>query len=289
MTSLGILFALFAMIFWGFEEFFLKEAIRGLKSLTTFVINTLVSVAVIFLAVFFLFPERVGLVSFEDISLLAVIAVIGFFASLLFYLALEEQELSLVASLDESWIVIATLIAVFVFGEVLLPLHILAIAIILLGVWFISVDISRLRHIRLISGSKYELLSVVLIGVNVPLEKLLVTRIGEAAALFYLALLFLPLLVFAKSVVREDFSRPTRKLLTFSILSGACDGLAFSFFLLALTRLEVSIVSPLVASNVLVSILLARMYLKERMTAKEIVGACFILAGVVTLSAIGTV
>ncbi|MBI3335202.1 MAG: EamA family transporter [Candidatus Portnoybacteria bacterium] len=79
----GILFALLAMIFWGVEEFFLKEAIRGLKSLTAFIINTLASAAVIFLAVFFLFPERVSLISFEHIPLLAVIAVIGFFASLL--------------------------------------------------------------------------------------------------------------------------------------------------------------------------------------------------------------
>ena len=73
-------------------------------------------------------------------------------------------------------------------------------------------------------------------------------------------------------------------MLGIAMLSGISDGIAFVFYLLAINRATVSIVAPIVASSLVVTVILARIFLKEKMTEKQIVGTGLIMAGVLVLS-----
>jgi len=280
-----ILFSVFAMILWGIEEFFLKQAITGIKSITTYFINTITGVVLHVLIVIFLFDFAVTRISGFDLTLALFASLLAFLGYFCFYLALEKQNLSLISSLDESWILISIFIAVLFFGERLGVLSIVSILAVLVGAFFISVNnLSSFKKIRFISGSGYELMSVFFIGLTIPVEKILVNRVGEANTLFYLAVFVIPIVFLAKLLRRDKFIKPTKSLLKISIYSGVADGLAFFFYLLAIKSANVSIVSPIVASNVIVTVFLAKIFLKEKMSAKEIFGAIIILFGVIILS-----
>lgn len=282
--SLGILFAILAMALWGLEELFLKESLERLRSTTTYFINTISGVLLQTAVIFLVWGGGITLLAPDDFLLAVLSAGVAFLGFYLFYLALERQKLSLISSLDESWIIVTILIAVFFFGETLSPLHIFSIVIVLSGALLISADISNLRNLSFISGSGYEFFSVILIGVSIPLEKMTLDRIGEVNSVFYLSILIIPFILITKFIRGDPFRRASGRILRIAIYSGFADGLAFLFYLLAIKSAAISIVSPIIASSVVVSVFLARIYLKERMAPKEIFGTCFILAGVIILS-----
>src|SRR3989338_3984073 len=329
--SFPILLALGAMIAWGFEELFLKEAISKLKSLTLFLINSLTGIFFQLIIILIFFSGEVYLLTGEDLLYAILATIVAFTGYFFFYLALERQELSLISSLDESWIIVAVLIGVFFFGETLGFLHIASILAVLFGAFLISVNMADLKKLSLISGSGYEFVAVffgetlgflhiasilavlfgaflisvnmadlkklslisgsgyefvavLFVGMSVPIEKFLIHKIGEANTIFYLGIFTIPLVFAAKIIMRGKFVRPNWKLLKIGIAYGLADGIAFVLYLLALKGSEVSVVSPIVASSLLVSIFLAKIYLREKMTKKEVAGALLIFIGVIVLS-----
>jgi len=287
--SFPILLALGAMIAWGFEELFLKEAISKLKSLTLFLINSLTGIFFQLIIILIFFSGEVYLLTGEDLLYAILATIVAFTGYFFFYLALERQELSLISSLDESWIIVAVLIGVFFFGETLGFLHVASILAVLFGAFLISVNMSEIKKLSLISGSGYEFVAILFVGMSVPIEKFLVYKIGEANTIFYLGIFTIPLIFAAKIIMRGKFIRPNWKLLKIGIASGLADGTAFVLYLLALKGADVSVISPIVASSLLVSILLVRIYLGEKMTKKEIAGALLIFIGVAALSTLVSV
>jgi len=282
--QIGVIFAILAMVLWGAEELFLKKAIDGLKSLTAYLINTLTGVVLQVAIVLFLFSEKIRLLTFPEFWLVLLASFIGFLGYVFLYLALEKQEVSLIASLDESWIIVSVLIAIIFLGERLSLVNTLAILVILAGAALVSLDFSKIRRIKMISGAGYEFISLIFIGTVVPLEKFVVDRIGEANAIFYLVILVVPMIFAWKLFLHQKFVRPNPKMLGIAMLSGISDGIAFVFYLLAINRATVSIVAPIVASSLVVTVILARIFLKEKMTEKQIVGTGLIMAGVLVLS-----
>ncbi|MFH1511046.1 MAG: DMT family transporter [Candidatus Woesearchaeota archaeon] len=279
----AVLFALLAMVLWGFEELFLKKAISGMKSMTTLLINTIVGILVVACFVL-LFLDGFSWLSGVDLWLVLIAAVTSFFGYFFLYKALEAQKLSLIASLDESWIIISVVIAIVLFAELPSFLQVSAIFLVISGAFLVSVNFRSIGGIKLLSGAGFEFASLVFTGITVPLEKVVVQRVGEANAIIYIAVLVLPLIFLARFVTAERFVRPTWDLARIAAWSGVFDGTAFALYLLALNKLSVAVVAPIIASSVVVSLVLARIYLKEKMTPKEIVGAGLILAGVVILS-----
>ena len=235
------------------------------------------------------FSGEVYLLTGEDLLYAILATIVAFTGYFFFYLALERQELSLISSLDESWIIVAVLIGVFFFGETLGFLHVASILAVLFGAFLISVNMSEIKKLSLISGSGYEFVAILFVGMSVPIEKFLVYKIGEANTIFYLGIFTIPLIFAAKIIMRGKFIRPNWKLLKIGIASGLADGTAFVLYLLALKGADVSVISPIVASSLLVSILLARIYLGEKMTKKEIAGALLIFIGVAALSTLVSV
>ena len=115
----------------------------------------------------------------------------------------------------------------------------------------------------------------------------MVTSIGEANTILYIYILTLFFILLWGVVSGWNRAvRPTNTLFKTAAASGLFDSLSFFFFLFALQATEIAIVSPIVASSVVVALVLARIYLKEKMTPKEIFGAVLILAGVIILSVI---
>lgn len=284
-SYLGIIFAAAAMVLWGFEEFFLKKAISGIKSITTYLINSVIGVATQFLVIGYFFHFEITHISGGNLLLALAAVVLSFVGYFALYLALERQSLSLISSIDGSWIVVSIFISVLFMGDTLNRLHILLIVGILLGTFLVSAEsLKSLRKIRFISGSGYELISIISIGLTIPIEQILVSRIGEANALFYLAVPIIPVVLIGRFLVRRKFVWPSWRYFKLSAYSGLVDGFAFAFYLSAIRQGNISVISPIVSANVLVSVVLARIFLKEKMSFQQSCGALLILFSIIVLS-----
>lgn len=281
----GIIFAVAAMVFWGFEEFFLKKAITGIKSITTYLINSVVGVLVQFLIIGYFFNFEITNISGQNLFLALAAVILSFVGYFALYLALEKQSLSLISSIDGSWIVVSIFISVLFLGDTLNGLHILLILGILLGTFLVSTEaLKSFKKIRFIAGSGYELISVICIGLTIPIEQVLVSRIGEANALFYLAVPIIPVVLIGRFIIGKKFVWPSWRHFKLSAYSGLADGFAFAFYIMAIKEGNISVISPIVASNVLVSVILARIFLREKMTARQSFGASLILLSIIILS-----
>jgi len=81
----------------------------------------------------------------------------------------------------------------------------------------------------------------------------------------------------------KDFSNITRNNLIFLALSGLTTSLSWIFYYRAMKEGEVSMVASIDKASIVVTILLSFLILKEPMTAKLLVGAGFILTGMIIL------
>ncbi len=81
----------------------------------------------------------------------------------------------------------------------------------------------------------------------------------------------------------STFSTITKHSLLFLVLSGIATGLSWIFYFKALQLGDVSKVAPIDKLSVALTIILAFIFLKEPMNAKEIVGAGLIIGGSLVL------
>lgn len=81
----------------------------------------------------------------------------------------------------------------------------------------------------------------------------------------------------------KDFSNLTKNNLLFLALSGLTTTLSWIFYYRAMKEGEVSMVASIDKASIVVTILLSFLILKEPMTTKLLVGASFILVGMLIL------
>ncbi len=282
--EIGVLLAIGALVFWGIEELFLKESIAKIGIYSTLLLNTVTGIFVDFFLIFVVFSSSVILISAESFWIVFFVGLLLYVEYIFFYKALQKQELSLISALDETWILVSIPIAIFFFGEFLTPLHAFAIGIALLGAFFISVNVKHLRKMRLISGAKYELLSIGAAGVSSPLIRIVTEDIGEFMAFFYLDAIILLFIFMHRFVGKTSYKKPNLKQLKIVVASGIADGFAFAFFVLAIAYADISVVTPIVASTALVAVILGRLILKEKTTLWQKIGIGLVIAAVVILA-----
>lgn len=284
--EIGILLAIGAMAFWGMEEFFLKKSIAGIGVASTLLINTVTGIFVDIFLIYIVLSSRVVPISYISFIVILGVGLLLYLEYIFFYKALQKQELSLISTLDESWVLISVPIAVFLFGEIIAPLHALAIGVVLAGAFLISVNLKHLGRMKLISGARFELLSIAFAGISSPLIRIVTEDVGEFMAFFYLDAIIILFILAHRSLMHVRYIKPSAAQLKIVVASGLADGLAFASFVLAIAYADISIVTPIVASTALVAIILGRIVLKEKINLHQKAGILLVLIGVVVLSSL---
>ena len=283
-VEIGIILAIGALVFWGIEEFFLKKSIARIGIHSTLLLNTITGIFVDIFLVYVVFSVSISIIS--AVSFLIVL-IVGFFLYaeyVFFYKALQKQELSIVSTLDETWVLISVPIAIFVFGELLTPLHAFAIGCALMGAFFISVNFKHVRKMKLISGAKFEILSIAAAGISSPFIRIVTNDIGEFMAFFYLDAIIILFIAAHKLLGKTKYKKPNRRDLKIVVASGLADGFAFAFFVLAIAYADISVVTPIVASTALVAVIFGRFILKEKTTIYQKIGIALVISAVVILA-----
>jgi len=281
-ASVGVLYAVLAMLAWGFSDFFAKLAVGRLGPVrSVFWVQGLQVLP--FFAIYALFrPDFLP----PDAILLAAAGVLNGMGFLFFYRALGKGQLSIISPIVASWAVISAALGLVLLGEVISKLQSFAISLVFIGIVLASfhyADLRRLNVRNALPGVRDGLFSVVCFGFCVFLFGVGGSRAGwVVSALFYRFFAG----VFVALASGPDISRLSVRPGAIPLLAllALLDGIGLVAFGAGAASEYIAIVSPVSAASPLICVILARLFLGERISANQFLGVLLILAGVVILA-----
>lgn len=288
---IAILGGLGAMLGWGIADFFAKKTVDRIGDVKTlFWAQTL---GILPLFTYFLLNYSTPHITISELSLLVLYGIIDAFGYIFFYKALEKGQVSVVSPVLATFAAFAVLISAFLFKEQILPIRWLALGVVFTGILLTSVDLKGLRDGSLdkkdlAKGLPETFAGVALFAIWFPLWDNFVSKGNWAFLVVGLRFVIsLTVLLFAKSTKIRLMVKEIDiwKLL---ILIGLFDGgayltLTYGFGATTLT----SVVTMLSAAYSLPTLILARIFLKEKLAASQWVGVLSIIGGLVFLAGTG--
>ncbi len=291
--AVALLAGMGGMFGWGLADFFAKKTIDRIGDVTTLFWGQLIGILP--LLILFLFnpfiPAKIDGAGFSYLVILGVWSGLSYIPT---YIAFGKGKVSLLSPIFASYgVVVAILSAVF-FGEIIPFGRQISFAVVFAGILLINGDPQSIRS--LVSGKKQErrekvkgvreiilaicLYSVWLIALDrfikdeywVPF--LLVIRIFSALSLF----------IYAKAG-KINLKIPDITLWKFLFLIGLFDVSAFAFVSYGFSQTPyVSIVAMLSGVFSLPTIILARIFLKEKVSTVQTVGSLIVIIGIILIS-----
>lgn len=294
--STGLLIAVVAglggMFGWGFADFFAKITIDRIGAVASLVwahiFGTLILTLFVLGKGLFLKQEVLVPNNFTDWGLLLMFGVVQAIIYLLVYQGFGKGQLAVLNPVFASYAGMAALISIFIFGEVLSTQLIVALAVMFSGILLINLDIQALRsrRIQLLSPGFAEVgVAALLAGAWIPLwGKFVSDKDGLSYALFMYAFMTLTAYVVSK-LQRIRLARVESNLWKFLVLIGLGEIVAYVSISLGFgASSHASIVALLSGSFSLPAIVLAHVFLKERLAEVQILGAITLIAGIALVS-----
>lgn len=219
---------------------------------------------------------------------LVVIALLQIGAYLSFYKGLSKGQVSMVSSIGASWGLLTAVLGVVFLKEALKFNQVLAIVLIAAGIVLVSINLKELisnKKLKLLVGVKEGLIAMTCWGVALFLLASLTKVLGWFLPAFlfrFYLLIFLSIFILfsKKKFVPGKIKFPWGLLL----LIGIFDMGAFFTFSLGTLGSFASIVAPIGSAYALVTIILAKIFLKEKTKLNQYFGIAGILAGLILIS-----
>lgn len=282
-----------AMLGWGFADFFAKKTIDKVGSFVSLVWAHLFgTVALCLVALFQVFVFKNPLTIPNDLGIWGLLLFFGTLQAIVYLLAYEgfgKGKLSILNPIFASYSGLAALLSIVVFGEVIgLPL-LLSLGVIFGGILLLNIDTEafKLKRLSLVStpGLK-EILSAALLASfwTVFWDKFVGGQDWVAYALFMYAFMTLAAFVIAKAK-KVNLSVNKVGLWKFLVLIGVCEVIAYLALSLGFSATSfTSVVAVLSGAFSLPTILLARIFLKEKVTRTQTIGSLVIITGIIVLA-----
>lgn len=299
------------MFGWGTSDFLAaltSRKIGSFRALFWMSIFTLILISFYFL----IFRKELAL-SGQFFLFLSLVGLLQDAGALSFYKSLEIGKVSLVSPLAGSWAAWTVILSLIFLKEVLSPGQVLGVILIIGGVILVSTKIRQLiKEARLIAsdvGVKFAFLSSFFWGTSFVIYKPVIDKFGwlPSALILYgfiVFWLFIYGFTFKKeflfpeekttkgslasekqttkgSLFNFKIEKPT---IAFLILLTLTNALAWFAYSLGLENNLASIVSPVASTFPLVTVLLARIFLKEKLVWNQVLGIGGVIAGLVFLS-----
>lgn len=289
-SSLAI--ALFAglgsMLAWGSADFFAKKTIDQIGDVTTLFWQQLLGVVPLLVA--FLVSPHVPHLNHYDPFFLLIFGITTALTYLPLYSGFGKGQISLLSPIFASYSVVVVILSVLILGQTLNGLQILAIIVTFIGILLISTDTKELslsfkKHAFRVAGVPEVLTAM--IGYSfwlLYLDKFLVGK----QWLFYLLVIrsisCVTLLIYSL-FKRVKLSFKDQTLWKYLLAIGVFDVGAFSFVSYGFSHSHYpSIIAVLSATFSLPTIVLAYIFLKERINRSQILAGVSIISGVILIT-----
>lgn len=280
----SILYGLLAMSGWGTTNFFIASLSKKIGAFKT---AFLIQVFAIF-PTLLLFPIfKKDFILDQNFLLLSFLGVLGSIAYISLLKGYEEGAVSVIAPLTSFWAVILAILSFMFLKEAIFASKLIGMAIAILGVILISTDFQKIfkeKKVKIYAGVKWAGLTALIWGVEFFFVALFSRKLGWYTASiglrFWSAIAFLVLVVLLKK--RPSFLlKEIPKLIWLVIL---LDVFTITAYNIGLVKGEPGVVSIIGGACPLVTVILAAIFLKEKLYLVQKIGILLILAGVASLS-----
>ncbi len=289
---IAILAGLGGMLGWGLADFFAKKTIDEIGDMVSLVWAHIFGTLTLFLIVLYRFmtSDAISVPGGSSIwFLLVLFGVLQAIVYLLLYLGFGKGQVSLLSPIFSSFAGITALFSILVFGELVTPQLLLALAIIFGGIILINLDLKSLKSKRInfvkVPGLKEIAVATLLAAIwTISWDRF----IGGQDWLVYTFLMYLfmtVILFLIAKVKRIKLSFGKKHIWKFLILIGFTETLAYLAISLGYSHTShTSVIALLSGAFSLPVIILARIFLKERTTAIQAAGSIIIILGIMLLA-----
>lgn len=283
--STGLLLGLLAMFGWGAHKIFAKKLMDRLGPYSTAVYGN--SIFVAFLVIFLVITTKFTVPSLKTYLFVVFLAASAALGLLCLYKAMHVGKVSIVVPVSHIYPVVLLFIAFLFFGERLTALQLIAVLLAILGTIIVSFKFSNLKRLKIENASKgvsYALVTVITWGVAFSLIKSVINDIGPFMTAIYfeatvLAILYLPAIFgFAK------LTKPKKKDIQLFLIAGIFVLIATLSYYTGLSLELISIVGPIGACALMVTVVLSWLFLKEKIEFNQKIAILMIFAGILMLA-----
>lgn len=290
---IAIVAGLGGMLGWGFADFFAKKTIDEVGSIVTLVWAHIFGTLILALLAWYqLIVQGSSLSAPNDLPKWGALLFFGVLQAIVYLLAYEgfgKGQLAVLNPVFASYAGLAALVSIVFFGEVIRANALVALAIIFAGILLLNIDTNALRNKRInitrVPGLKEVGLAALLAAFwQLFWDKLVA---GQDWVLYTLLMYtFMTLTAFAVAKIKKvNLSISKSSLWKFFVLIGLGEVIAYLALTLGFsTTTFTSIVIVLAGAFSLPTIILARIFLKEKVTAIQTIGSLIIIAGIIFLS-----
>lgn len=283
---LSILAGLGGMFGWGTSDFFAGLFSKKIGHFKTFFWSQAAGLVFAALLIFFFAA------SFNIPTLMAVllpVATIFYAAAYLFlYKGFEIGNISIVSATINLWAVFTVLFAFIFLGQRLSGLQFFGVAMIVVGVTLVSLKWSDIKNqnLYLLKGVKETVTAAFLFGIFWNLSDVITSEIGWLPTTIFVKIgVILFLLLFSLFVKRElSIAKTTTQTKLMVALVGILEAAAVASVNWGLTIGDVILVTPIASALTIVTITMALVFLKEKVTKVQGLGIITAVAGIVLIA-----
>ena len=285
---MGVIAGLLSMFSWGTAIFLAAIASRKLGNVLTLFWMQLFGFLAATLFLLMSFHSLPLDLVLKNVPILVLVAILQVVAYLAFYKGLEKAQVSLVSPIGAAWGLITALLGVLFLKENLGAVQILALGLIILGIILLSVNITdllRLKKVNLLDGVKEGVIAMLGWGVSLFLLIFATKDLGwflpAIVFRFFVLLLLVGYMLFTGKLTSV---KSTKIPLSLLILIGVFDIGGFFSYSLGVSGSQASIVAPIGSAFTLVTVILAKVFLKEKWDLGKAAGILMIVGGLVLIS-----
>lgn len=290
---IAILAGLGGMLGWGLADFFAKKTIDQIGDIVTLAWGHVFGTIVLILMALFQFGVRGQEVAIPDnLSTWLFLIIFGIAQAvvyLLVYKGFAKGPVGILSAVFASFSGITAILSIAVLGEAMGGYLFLGLVVLFVGIILINIDLTALRSRRLsfmkIPGFKEVGIATILAAFwTLSWDKFVGGEDWLSYALFmYLFMTIAILIVSRVRNIKLFVVKPS--IWKFLILIGLCETVAYVAISVGYSSTPLtSVVALLSGAFSLPTIILARMFLKEKVTLIQTIGSLTIVAGIMLLS-----
>jgi transporter family protein len=280
---LSILTGIAGMFGWGLYDFLGGVYAKQIGPFRSFFWSQLAGLASAIMLTFVLAAHLN--VPFLAVLLLPIAAILYSAGYLFFFRGLEIGNIPIVAATMNLWAVFTMLFAFIFLGQRLSTTQSFAVLLILSGVTLASTDWSNVRHqgFRLSSGVKEAVLGAFFFGVFWNISEVISERIGWLLTTLLVKLGIVLFLLLFSVLIRQELgvAKATTKTKCMVVIMGVIEAGAVAAVNYGLTIGDAILITPIASALSIVTIALAIVFLKDKVTRLQGLGMLAAVAGIV--------
>ena len=284
-TPVSIAFGVIAMLTWGVADFLAAVSVRKLTELQVAFVSQIVILAIFIPVTLVYFPNPEF--TLKDLAWGVIGGAIDALGLLAFFKGLKVGQVAVVSPIAAASSTVTVLISVTLFGEQLLLPQVASILFIIIGSILTSFKLKDLLSLRLdhaVKGAHYAFIAMILWGIGIGI----IGHTVHAEPDWLPLILVSNISIFATFIAYGKIKK--KKLLTplitarLPVLVGVSEAIAFAAFGFGNSIGSASIIVPIIGTAPAVSVLLARVFFREKTDVNQKLGLLFLIYGIATIS-----